>query len=122
MTMTEHTLSTFERQATGSTTDSESYDLKRRPEGGTEAWLTVLGSFLVYYASYGLVNSFGYFHSYHKTTFLSSTTSSTIAFIGTLQVFLMNTLASISGALCDSYGVKVIYIFPDPSLTSSNHV
>ena len=31
------------------------------PEGGTWAWLAVLGSFLVYFASFGVINSFGTF-------------------------------------------------------------
>lgn len=31
------------------------------PEGGWTAWLTVLGSFLMYFASFGVTNSFGVF-------------------------------------------------------------
>ncbi len=31
------------------------------PEGGLQAWLAVLGSFLVYFASFGIINSFGAF-------------------------------------------------------------
>jgi len=78
-------------------------------EGGREAWLTVLGSFLVYYASYGLINSFGFFQTFYEKDFLSSTPPSTISLIGTLQIALMNSLATISGAICDVYGVRVGY-------------
>lgn len=31
------------------------------PEGGLQGWLAVAGSFLVYFASFGFINSFGTF-------------------------------------------------------------
>ena len=107
VTMSDLMVATFERRATDSTTNTEFCDQEKPREGGAEAWLTVAGSFLVYYATFGLVNSFGFFLTYYKLHLLSSMSPSTIAFIGTLQVVLMNSLATISGALCDSYGVKV---------------
>lgn len=33
------------------------------PEGGLQAWLAVAGSFLVYFASFGVINSFGTFQA-----------------------------------------------------------
>ena len=33
------------------------------PEGGLQAWLAVTGSFLVYFASFGVINSFGTFQA-----------------------------------------------------------
>jgi MCP family monocarboxylic acid transporter-like MFS transporter 10 len=86
--------------------DSESRELKRR-EGGRTAWLTVLGSILVYYSSFGILNSFGFFQNYYANDFLKGSPVSTIAFIGTVQMALMNSLAAVSGAICDRYGVKV---------------
>ena len=105
-TMTEKLLSTVERRASDSTSDTKSCELKMR-DGGCAAWLTVAGSVLVYYASFGIMNSFGFFQNYYTSEFLRNTPTSTIAFIGTLQMALMNSLAAISGALCDRYGVKV---------------
>lgn len=81
--------------------------LAKDQEGGHAAWLTVLGSVLVYYASFGVLNSFGFFQNYYTNDFLSEAPTSTIAFIGTLQMALMNALAAVSGALCDRYGVTV---------------
>ena len=104
--MAEKLSSNLERRPSESTTDTESCTLKEH-EGGCEAWLTVLGSILVYYASFGIMNSFGFFQDYYSKDFLKDTNASTIAFIGTLQMALMNLLAAISGALCDRYGVKV---------------
>ena len=104
--MTRKDYNGFERQPSELTIDSESCELKKR-EGSRAAWLTVAGSFLVYYASFGVMNSFGFFQNYYTSEFLKGTPTSTIAFIGTLQMALMNLLAAISGALCDQYGFKV---------------
>ncbi|KAF1914042.1 major facilitator superfamily domain-containing protein [Ampelomyces quisqualis] len=105
--LTEKTIN--ERRPSGSTTDTESCTLKHF-EGGRAAWCTVAGSGLVYYASFGIMNSFGFFQDYYTQTFLKDTSPTTIAFCGTLQMFLMNSLAAVSGALCDRYGVKYLYV------------
>lgn len=76
-------------------------------EGGLRAWLTVLGSALVYFASFGFMNSFGYFQGFYETEYLRTYSSSTIAFIGTLQISLMYFVGPIVGALFDSHGLKV---------------
>jgi MCP family monocarboxylic acid transporter-like MFS transporter 10 len=98
--------SDIERCTSNISIGTESCELKRR-EGGRAAWLTVVGSILVYYASFGIMNSFGFFQNYYSNEFLNNTPTSTIAFIGTMQMALMNSLAAVSGALCDWYGVKV---------------
>jgi hypothetical protein len=74
-------------------------------DGGRTAWLTVLGSVLVFYSSFGIINSFGFFQDYYSHEFLRDTAPSTIAFVGTLQIGLMNVLSTVSGALCDEYGL-----------------
>lgn len=102
--MTEKSIN--ERRPSESTLDTESGKLKHY-EGGRVAWCTVAGSALVYYASFGIMNSFGFFQDYYTQKFLPDTPAMTIAFCGTLQMFLMNSLAAVSGALCDRYGVKV---------------
>ncbi|KAF2003840.1 MFS general substrate transporter [Amniculicola lignicola CBS 123094] len=95
-------------------TDSESESIGpgevTEVEGGIEGWMTVAGSFLVYYSSFGIINSFGFFQDYYQTEFLKTTSPSTIAFIGTLQIALMNSLSSVSGALCDRHGIRYLYI------------
>jgi MCP family monocarboxylic acid transporter-like MFS transporter 10 len=104
--MSEKLSSNLECHPSESTNDTEACEVKGH-EGGCTAWLTVLGSILVYYASFGIMNSFGFFQDYYSNDFLKETSASTIAFVGTLQMCLMNLLAAISGALCDRYGVKV---------------
>lgn len=104
--MTDKIISNVEYRASDASTDAESCELKKH-EGGFAAWLTVVGSILVYYASFGIMNSFGFFQNYYANEYLQNTPTATIAFIGTLQMALMNSLAAISGALCDRHGVKV---------------
>ena len=87
-------------------TDADTLQAEQR-DGNSEAWLTVLGSFLIYYSTFGLVNSFGFFQEYYQAEYLRSTNPGMIALIGTLQIALMNCVSAISGALCDSYGFKV---------------
>lgn len=84
------------------TSDEENED-----EGGLRAWLSVAGSFLVYFASFGIVNSFGFFQTYYQLNYLSGYPASEIAFIGTLQITLMYLSGSVAGALFDIYGLKV---------------
>ncbi len=105
--MSEKFHSSIERRVSDSTAESEACVTKEEREGGVAAWLTVVGSVLVYYASMGLLNSFGFFNNYYSHDFLQNTPTSTIAFIGTLQIALVNSLAAVSGALCDCYSVKV---------------
>ena len=76
-------------------------------EGGVEAWLTVAGSALVYFASFGFINSFGFFQNYYQSHLLSDYAPSKIAFIGTLQITLMYIMGPLAGALFDALGLKV---------------
>jgi hypothetical protein len=108
----ENAFASTDRRASASSADSDLSILKKQgKEGGYEAWATVLGSFLVYYSSYGLINSFGFFQHYYQDDFLSTSSPTKIAFIGTMQIALMNSLATVSGALCDCYGSTVSHIW-----------
>lgn len=97
----------IERRGSDSTDDSETCVTKEQREGGVAAWMTVVGAVLVYYASVGFVSSFGFFNNYYSSEFLRNTPTSTIAFIGTLQIALVNSLAAVAGSLCDFYGIRV---------------
>lgn len=37
-------------------------DLKAIPNGGTKAWLQVLGAFFLFFNSWGIINTFGEYH------------------------------------------------------------
>ncbi|KAF3012829.1 hypothetical protein E8E14_009193 [Neopestalotiopsis sp. 37M] len=66
------------------------------PNGGTRAWLQVLGAFFLNINTWGLLNTFGIFQAEYSTGFLSSSSESAISWIGSLQAFLM----LIGGVLC----------------------
>ncbi|KAI8938728.1 hypothetical protein NX059_004596 [Plenodomus lindquistii] len=106
--MSEKIRDSFDRLSSEGNTDIESCETQEH-EGGPTAWFTVLGSILVYYASFGVMNSFGFFQNYYHDEFLRDTPLSQIAIIGTMQMALVNSLAAVSGALCDQYGVKYLY-------------
>jgi MCP family monocarboxylic acid transporter-like MFS transporter 10 len=63
--MPEFSLTDTEERREGFTVDVE-LCAKRKREGGGEAWLTVVGSLLVYYSSFGIMNSFGFFQDYYS--------------------------------------------------------
>jgi hypothetical protein len=83
-------------------------------EGGVRAWLAILGSFLVYFASFGTANSFGYFQSFYQTEYLQHDSPSVISFIGTIQITLLYLTGPVTGALFDTYGLRVSIAFPVP--------
>ncbi|SMQ51434.1 unnamed protein product [Zymoseptoria tritici ST99CH_3D7] len=84
-------------------------DTSAEKEGGLAAILTVIGSGLVYFASFGFMNSYGYFQDYYQTDYLANYSSSTIAFIGTLQISLMYFVGPVVGAAFDRWGLKWLY-------------
>jgi MFS family permease len=70
-------------------------------DGGTRAWLQVLGSFLVFGNLWGFIFSFGSFQSYYEITYLPDVAPSSISWIGTMGVFLLVLVGVISGPLFD---------------------
>lgn len=62
-----------------------------RHEDGV-AWLQVIGSFFLWFNTWGLVNTFGVYQTYYQLDLLSSSTPSEISWIGSLQVFLLMVL------------------------------
>ena len=72
------------------------------PDGGTAAWLQVLGSWVVLVACWGLVNTFGVFQTYYETTLLTTSSASSISWIGSLQAALLMLVGVIAGPLYDA--------------------
>ncbi|KAL0938529.1 major facilitator superfamily transporter [Colletotrichum truncatum] len=71
------------------------------PNGGLQAWVHILGSFLLYFNTWGLISSFGAFQAYYQSDLLSSNTPFQISTIGSLQNFLMVFLGFIIGPIYD---------------------
>ncbi|KAH0379841.1 MFS general substrate transporter, partial [Aureobasidium melanogenum] len=78
------------------------------PEGGTRAWLVVVGCWCVAFASFGIVNTFGVYETYYLRTYLHDYSPSTVAWIGSIQAWVQLSATLISGPVSDRYGPLVI--------------
>jgi hypothetical protein len=76
------------------------------PEGGTRAWLVILGSFSIICGTFGLISSVGLFQSYWQAHQLSSYSSQNLGWIGAVNVFLNLLLGVQIGPLFDRYGPR----------------
>ncbi|KAF3764621.1 hypothetical protein M406DRAFT_98428 [Cryphonectria parasitica EP155] len=72
------------------------------PNGGLQAWLQVLGSWVVLVATWGLVNTFGVFQTYYETELLSTSSSASISWIGSIQACLLMLVGVVAGPLYDA--------------------
>ncbi|KID91786.1 Major facilitator superfamily domain, general substrate transporter [Metarhizium guizhouense ARSEF 977] len=79
-------------------------------DGGTVAWLVVLGAWCVSFCSFGWINSVGAFQEYYQHNMLSSYSASTISWIPSLQIFFMNALGPAVGMLYDRYGPRQLLL------------
>lgn len=104
-----------QQQDGGSATGSNPVEPEPEQEGDLRAWLAIVGSFLVYFATFGVVNSFGFFQTFYQLDYLKDYSPSTISFIGTLQITLMYLSGAVAGALFDTYGLKVRNPFLPPT-------
>ncbi|KAF5373219.1 hypothetical protein D9757_010565 [Collybiopsis confluens] len=71
------------------------------PEGGLQAWSTVLGAFLFQFSTFGSVNAFGVFNDFYVREYLNEQTSSDIGWIGSVQLFITLSMAIVTGRLFD---------------------
>ena len=71
------------------------------PNGGLRAWLVTLGSFFLFFNSWGTVNSFGEFQTYYQSAVLNHESPSNISWIGSIQAFLLLMIGVITGPLYD---------------------
>lgn len=58
------------------------------PDGGLQAWLTVFGAFLALFCTFGQLNSFGTFQTWYAEHQLHDLPPCTIAWIGSLQLWI----------------------------------
>ncbi|CRG86526.1 Monocarboxylate transporter 13 [Talaromyces islandicus] len=71
------------------------------PNGGFHAWLQVFGAFLLFFNSWGIINTFGAFQTYYEFNSLKSSSSSSISWIGTVQGFLLIIFGLVGGPAFD---------------------
>ncbi|KAL6306977.1 hypothetical protein BKA93DRAFT_728656, partial [Sparassis latifolia] len=78
------------------------------PEGRWEAWTVVFGGFMVFVASFGVMNTYGVFQDYYSSTLLTKSSSSTISLIGAIQIYLLYRAGPVVDRIYNAYGTTVI--------------
>ncbi|RDX44144.1 MFS general substrate transporter [Lentinus brumalis] len=84
--------------------------LRRCPDGGVDAWLTVLGAFLALFCTFGQLNAFGTFQTWYAEHQLHDLPPSTISWIGSLQLWIFFFSGGFIGRWFDAYGPRIIMI------------
>ncbi|KAI0839342.1 major facilitator superfamily domain-containing protein [Hypoxylon sp. FL0890] len=72
------------------------------PKEGLIAWIQVLGAFIINLNTWGLMNSYGAFQTFYQVDMLRSSSSSSIAWIGSTQAFFLFLNSLIAGPLFDA--------------------
>ncbi|CEH12521.1 Monocarboxylate transporter [Ceraceosorus bombacis] len=71
------------------------------PDGGLLAWTQVVGAFFLFVNSWGIANTYGVYQTYYEQTLFSDHSSEQIAWIGSLQSFLLLIVSALAGPLFD---------------------
>jgi MFS family permease len=80
------------------------------PDGGRDAYLCLLGGSLCLFCSFGWLNALGVFQNYYQMNQLREYTPSTVAWIPSLQIFIMFFPGPIVGWVFDNYGPKPLIL------------
>lgn len=81
------------------------------PDGGIVAWLHVVGGFMLFFNSWGLLNTFGVYQSYYESGAMFNRSSSDISWIGALQAYLVFLVGLFAGPIYDRGYFKSLIVF-----------
>ena len=87
------------------------------PDGGLTAWLQVLGSYFLFFNTWGLINAFGVFQTYYKTRLFPTESNSSIAWIGTVASFILCASPITWGFVFDMGSPRLLLFAGSVSLT-----
>ena len=99
--------STMDTGITSSPSEVVTAEYVSFPDGGTKAWMTVLGGFLAFVGSIGYVSSFAVFQTYYATATLATHSQDQISWIGSIQVWGCFFFGILSGRISDVYGPQL---------------
>lgn len=71
------------------------------PNGGLVAWLHVAGGFMLFFNTWGMMNTFGVFQTYYESGALFQRSSSDISWIGSVQATMLLMVGFITGPIYD---------------------
>ncbi|PWI76356.1 MFS monocarboxylate transporter [Purpureocillium lilacinum] len=89
-------------------TSKSSYDPGPPPDGGWLAWTQCLVGHIVIFNTWGWVNSFGTFQTYY--TELLQRPPSDVSWIGSLNVFLLFFVGTLTGRLVDAGYFRLVFL------------
>ena len=106
---------TATEQTLNATTDDEKHDVEAPsqepqkpaggppppPNGGLVAWLHVLGGFMLFFNTWGILNTFGIYQTYYETGSLFVENASNISWIGAIQAYCVLLVGFLSGPIYD---------------------
>ncbi|KAM0561296.1 hypothetical protein ACHAPJ_003175 [Fusarium lateritium] len=87
------------------------------PDGGTRAWLVAAGASSAFFCTLGYTNVFGIFQAYYMFNQMPERSADDIAWIGSIQAFLIFATGAVGGPLFDRFGAwllrpaAVLYVF-----------
>ncbi|KAL2833572.1 major facilitator superfamily domain-containing protein [Aspergillus pseudoustus] len=80
------------------------------PNGGLTAWLHVLGGFMLFFNTWGMLNTFGVFQTYYESGALFHRSSSDISWIGSIQAMMLLLVGFVTGPIYDRGYLRVLLI------------
>ncbi|CAI6266522.1 unnamed protein product [Periconia digitata] len=83
-------------------------DVGPAPDGGRKAWIQVFCTHLTIFNTFGFITSFGVYQTYYQTTL--GIQPSTISWIGSLQIFLLFGIGTLTGRATDAGLFRPVYI------------
>ncbi|CAM1511032.1 Fc.00g085450.m01.CDS01 [Cosmosporella sp. VM-42] len=78
------------------------------PDGGTRAWLVAAGAAGAFFCTLGYTNVFGIFQAYYMFNQMPEQSADNIAWIGSIQAFLIFATGAVGGPLFDRFGAWLI--------------
>ena len=80
------------------------------PNGGSTAWLQVAGGFMIFFNTWGLINTFAVFQTYYESGALFTESSSNISWIGSIQCFLLQLTGIVAGPIYDRGYLRLLLL------------
>ncbi|OAL35773.1 hypothetical protein AYO20_04923 [Fonsecaea nubica] len=85
-------------------------DPSQFPDGGLKAWTVVFGAACGIFVSFGWINCIGVFQEYYETHQLKQYSSQEIAWIPSLEAFMMFVGGLWVGRVYDNYGPRILLV------------
>lgn len=80
------------------------------PDDGLAAWLQVAAAFMIFFNTWGIINTFAVFQTYYESGELFVASSSDISWIGSIQCFLLQLTGLVAGPIYDRGYLRLLLI------------